>query len=134
MELIFFLKPFSFIALKTLKIPNTSYFYFMKYIQQNLEKSSIKVRKYLEPLIDVVGIGPDTSLCIKSSVEATLVAFPTSYLFSGCLPTKQPDILDLMFERQDFNHFFIVELLEIFENEMPKYLMPYLAGVFSMSQ
>ena len=77
MELIFSLKPFSFIALKTLKIPNTSDLCFMKYIQQNLEQSSIKVKKYLEPSIDVVGIGPDTSLCIKSNIEASLCSFPT---------------------------------------------------------
>ena len=62
----------------------------MKYTQHNLEQSSIKVRKYLEPLIDFVDIGPDTSLCIKSSVEEALIAFPTSYLLSVWLPTKQP--------------------------------------------
>ena len=33
-----------------------------------------------------------------------------------------------------FNHFIIVELLEIFEIEMAKYLMPNLAGVVSMRQ
>ena len=87
MELIFSLKLFS---IKSLKIINTSYLCFMKYTQQNLEQSSIKVRKYLEPLFDVVGIGIETSLCIRSSIEAGLCAFPTSYLFSGCLPTKQP--------------------------------------------
>ena len=27
--------------------------------------------------------------CIKSSIEAALCAFPTSYLFSGYFPTKQ---------------------------------------------
>ena len=90
MGLIFFLKLFSIKYLKTIKIPNTYDFSFMKYTQQNLEQSSIKVRKYLELLVDVLGIGPDMSLCIKSSVEAALVAFPNSYLFSGCLPTKQP--------------------------------------------
>ena len=37
-------------------------------------------------------------------------------------------------ERKTFNHFIILELLEIFEIEMPKYPMPYLVGVFSMSQ
>ena len=62
MDLIFFLKLFSIKALKTLKIPTTSNICFMKYTQQNLEQSSIKVRKYLEPLIDDVGIGPNTSL------------------------------------------------------------------------
>ena len=62
---------------------------FMKYTQQNLEHSSIKVRKYLEPLFDVVGMGPKTSLCIRSSVEATKFTFPTSYLLYGCLATKQ---------------------------------------------
>ena len=50
----------------------------------------MKVIKYLDPFMDVVGIGPETSLCTKSSVEATLLSFPTSYLRSGCLPTKQP--------------------------------------------
>ena len=65
MDLIFFLKLFSIKYLKTLKSSNTSDFYFMKYTQQNLEQSSIKVRKYIETLIDVVGIGPNTSLCIK---------------------------------------------------------------------
>ena len=45
MDLIFFLKQFSTIALKTLKVSKKSNFCFMKYIQQNLEQSSIKVRK-----------------------------------------------------------------------------------------
>ena len=57
MDLIFFLKLFSIVALKTSKISNTSDLCFIKYTQQNLEQSSIKVRKCLEPLIDVVGIG-----------------------------------------------------------------------------
>ena len=89
MDLIFLLKIFSNTALKTLKIPNTYDLCFMKYTQHNLEQSSIKLRKYPEPLIDVVGNGPETSLCIKSSVESSLCSFPTSYLFRGCLPTKQ---------------------------------------------
>ena len=37
-------------------------------------------------------------------------------------------------ERQAFNHFITVELLEIFEIEMPKSLMPNLTGAVSMSQ
>ena len=90
MDLILFSKLFSIKALKKSKISNTSNFCFIKYTQQNLEQSSINVRKYLEPLIDVVGIGPETSLCIRSSVEEALVSFPTLDLFSGCLPTKQP--------------------------------------------
>ena len=49
MDLVFFLKLFSIIALKNLKIPNTSDLCFLKYIQQNLEQSLIKIRKYLEP-------------------------------------------------------------------------------------
>ena len=36
-------------------------------------------------------------------------------------------------ERKTFNHFIIVELLEIFEIEMPKYLMPKFYGVIGMS-
>ena len=94
MGLIFFLKLFSTItlkALKTLKISNTYDFCFIKYIQQNLEQSSIKVRKYLQPLMDVVEIGLATSICIKSSRYRTVCVFPTSYIFSGCLPTKQPE-------------------------------------------
>ena len=90
MDLIFFPNLFSTKALQTFKVLNTSNFCFIKYNQQNLEQSSIKVRKYLDPFIDVVGIGLETSLCIRSSVEASLVSFSTSYLFSGCLPTKQP--------------------------------------------
>ena len=107
----------------------------MKYIQQNLEQSSIKVKNYLQPLIDVVEIGPSTSLCIKSSREESLYAFPTWYLFSRFLPTMQPGYsIESLDERKIFNHFIIVELLEIFEIEMPIYLMPYLASVVSMSQ
>ena len=94
MDLIFFPKLFSTIAFKTfktLKISKTYDFYFMKYIQQNLEQSSIKLRKYLQPLIDVVSISPASSLCLKSSIEEALCAFPTLYLFFGFLPTKQPE-------------------------------------------
>ena len=43
----------------------------------------------MDPLIDVVGIGPEKSLCIRWSVEAALFSFPTSYLFYGCLPIKK---------------------------------------------
>ena len=88
-ELMFLLKLFSTIALKILKVSKTSDFSFMKQIQQYLEQSSINVRKYLQPLMYFVGIVPATSLCIKSSIEAALCAFPTSQLFSGCLPTEQ---------------------------------------------
>ena len=87
MDLIFFPKIFSTKALKTLKVSNTSDFYFIKYTHQNLEQSSIKVNKYMNPLVDAIGIGLETSLCIISSVEVALVVFPTSYLFFGCLPT-----------------------------------------------
>ena len=89
-DLTFFLKLFSIKVLKTFKIPNTPDLCFMKYTQQNLEQSLIKVSKNMEPLIYVVGIDPNTSLCIKSSTEEPLCAFPTSYLFSGCLHSKQP--------------------------------------------
>ena len=90
MDFIFFLELFSIKALKTLKMPNTYDFCFMKYTQKNLEQSSIKVRKYLEPLIDFVGIGPETSLCIRSSIEVALVSYPSLHLFSICLPTNKP--------------------------------------------
>ena len=90
MELIFFVKLFSTKALKTLKVLNTSDLCFIKYTQKNLEQSLIKVSKYLDALIDVVGIGLETSLCIILSAEEALVSFPTSYLLYGCLPTKQP--------------------------------------------
>ena len=80
MDFIFFPKLFSIKAFKTLKIPNTYDLCFMKYSQQNLEQSSIKVRKYLEPLFDVVGICIETLLCIRSSIQAALCAFPTSYI------------------------------------------------------
>ena len=40
--------------------------------------------------MDFVGMSLDTSLCIKSTVDIALCPIPTSYLFSGCLPTKQP--------------------------------------------
>ena len=89
MDLIFFSKLFSTKALKKLKVSNTFDLCFINYTQQNLEKSSINVRKYLDPLIDVVGIGTKTLLCIRSSVEEALVAFPASCLFSGYLPTKK---------------------------------------------
>ena len=91
MDLILFPKLFSIKDFRTLNILNTSDFCFIKYTQQNLEQSSIKARKYLEPLFDVIGIGPETSLCIRSSVEAALCTFPTSYLFSRWLPTKQTE-------------------------------------------
>ena len=50
----------------------------------------MKVRKYLDPFIEVVGIGPETSPCIKSSLEESLLSFPTSYFRFGCFLTKQP--------------------------------------------
>ena len=44
----------------------------------------------MDPFIEVVGIGHKTTLCITFSVEEILVSFQTSYIFSGCFPTKKP--------------------------------------------
>ena len=97
MDLILFSKLFSIKVLKTLEILNTFVLCFMKYAQQNLEHSSIKVRKYVEPFIDVVRVGPETSLCIKSSAETSLCSFPTSYLFSDAYLPSNQDILHQKF-------------------------------------
>ena len=97
MDLIFLVKLFLIKYWKTLKIPKTSYLCFMKYILQKLDQSSIKLRKYLQPLIDVLGIGPTTLLHIKSSIEPFLCTFPThNSSMDAYLPSNQ-DILHLMF-------------------------------------
>ena len=49
----------------------------------------MKVIKYLASFIYVVGIGPETSLWIKSNVEASLLSFPSSYLFYGYFRNEQ---------------------------------------------
>ena len=90
MDLILFLKLFSTIALKTLKISKNFDFCFIRYIQQYLEQSSINVRKYLQPLMEFMGIGPPTSLCIKSSIEGDL------YVFLGKINLLQTRVVPLV--------------------------------------
>ena len=72
----------------------------------------MKVIKYLDPFVDVIGIGPDTSPCIISSVEVALVAFPNSYIFSQSFPTRQPrhtPSKDLMRGKPSTNVNFVTE-------------------------
>src|ERR1700722_12965448 len=54
---------FSTKALKAKKVLNTSLLSFKKYTQVRLEKSSMKVKKYLQPENEATGSGPDKSLC-----------------------------------------------------------------------
>ena len=49
----------------------------------------MKFRMYLHTFRDVVGITPDTSLHIKSSVKVALLSFPISYFLSRCFPSRK---------------------------------------------
>ena len=69
-------------AFHSTNFSNTSLLDFSTYTHTFLEKSSMKVRKYLPPPIDVVLIGPHTSKCTSSN---TLVARVPPSLEKGCL-------------------------------------------------
>ena len=53
----FILEAFSTKALNSVNLSRTSDFLFRKKTQVNLENSSMKERTYLEPLMEVIGIG-----------------------------------------------------------------------------
>ena len=89
-SLVFFSRVFSIKDLKIFKVSNTSDSSSRKQIQQYLEQSSMKVRKYLDPFIDVVALVQKHHCEPGEEQKKTLISFPTPYLRSGCLPTKQP--------------------------------------------
>ena len=72
------------------KFFTTSDFFFRKKTHVYLEKSSIKFRIYLDPLMDVIGIGPLISECIIPNMHVARFAFPRLNLCLGCFPTTQP--------------------------------------------
>ena len=51
-------KAFSIKAFSSVNFSHTSDFFLRKKTHVYLEKSSIKVRRYLDPFMDVTGIGP----------------------------------------------------------------------------
>ena len=59
---------FSIKAFNSKKNSHTSDFFLRKKIHVYLEKSSIKVRRYLYPFMDVIGIGPLISECISPNM------------------------------------------------------------------
>ena len=72
-------------------------------------KSSIKVRRYLDPFMDVIGIGPLISECISANMLIAQFAFPRSNLCSGCFPITQPlqiPVVALMTRRPSTMEFF----------------------------
>ena len=61
-----------------------------KQTQQNLEKSSMKVRTYLGPPQQGVGRGLVIYECTEPRTCVYILAFSFSQLCSGCFPTTQP--------------------------------------------
>ena len=56
--LIFFLDAFSIKAFNSMNFSKTSDFFLIKKTHVYLGKSSMKFRTYLDPFMDVIGIGP----------------------------------------------------------------------------
>src|SRR5882757_8538747 len=81
--LILSLEAFSIKAFNSEKFSHTSDLFFRKKTHVYLEKSSIKVRRYLDPFMDVMGIGPLISECISPNMLVAQFSFPRSNLYSG---------------------------------------------------
>ena len=102
-------KAFSIKAFSSENFSHTSNFFLRNKIHMYLEKSSIKVRRYLYPFMDVTGIGPVISECISPKMHAAQFSFPQSYLCSRCFPTTQPlqiPVVALMTRRHSTMEFF----------------------------
>ena len=83
--------------------------FFRKKTHVYLEKSSIKVRIYLDPFMDVTGIGPLILECIIPNMHLAQFSFPRSNLCSGCFPTTQRlqiPVVALMTEKPSTMYFF----------------------------
>lgn len=101
---------FFIIAVNCLKISNAWDFAFRKYVHVFLEKSSMKVMKYLEPESDGDGKGPQRSECIRSFLcgalewltlgAFVLFCFPSiqyihnvSWVYRKCIPPHRPHFM-----------------------------------------
>ena len=81
---------FSIKAFNSEIFSHTSDFFLRKKTHVYLEKSSIKVRRYLDPFMDVIGIGTLISECINPNMLIARFSFPRSNLCSRCFPITQP--------------------------------------------
>ena len=72
------------------KFSHTSDFFLRKKTHVYLEKYSIKVRRYLDPFMDVTSIGPLISKCISPNMLVAWFSLPQSNLCSRCFPITQP--------------------------------------------
>ena len=72
------------------KNSHTSDFFLRKKTHVYLEKSSIKVIRYLDTLMEVTGIILLISECIISNMHVARFSFPRLNLCSGCFPITQP--------------------------------------------
>src|SRR5713226_4106355 len=100
---------FSIKAFNSEIFSHTSDFVLRKKTHVYLEKSSIKVRRYLDPFMDVTGIGPLISECISPNMLVARFVFPRSNLCSGCFPITQPlqtPVVALMTGRPSTMEFF----------------------------
>ena len=106
---IFLLDAFSIKAFNSVNFSQTSDFFFIKKTHVYLEKSSIKFGMYLDPFMDVIGMGPLISECISPKMHDSRISFPRLNLCSGCFPTTQPlqiPVVALMTGRPSTMNFF----------------------------
>ena len=107
--LIFCPDAFSIKAFNSVNVSKTFDFFLIKKTHEYLEKSSMKVKTYLDPFMDVIGIGLMISECISPKMHDAQLAFPRSNLCSGCFPTTQPlqiPVVALMTRRPSTMEFF----------------------------
>ena len=91
------------------KKSHTSDFFLRKKTHVYFEKSSIKVRRYLDTFMDVIGIRPLISECIIPNMHVARFAFPRLNLCSGCFPIRKPlqiSVVALMTGRHSTMEFF----------------------------
>src|SRR5450759_5288591 len=81
---------FSANALNSLNFSNHSLLVFSRYTHIFLEKSSMKVKKYLAPPKDMFFMGPHTSECTISNTLVVRVAPSFGNECLCCFPKMQP--------------------------------------------
>ena len=108
--LILILEAFLIKAFNSEIFSHTSDFFLRKKTHVYLEKSSIKVRRYLDPFMDVTGIRLLISECISPNMHVARFAYPQSNLCLGFFPITQPlqiPVVVLMTGRPSTMDFFL---------------------------
>ena len=101
---------FSIKALSSENFSHTSELFLRKKTHVYLEKSSIKVRRYLYPFMNVIGIGTMISECIIPNMHVARFALPRSNLLLRMFSnhTALANSCGCLDDQEAFNHGFFL--------------------------